>query len=174
MSYNFSNHTCYEPTQQNSKYYSYTADIAHQKIDDFKYEDTVWFTLKTLCTQAANNIPTWAAYNSLLLEEQHVNTFTSLPIINGSPTNWENLYNSIKEAEKLSNKVYPHGKTIISFDLQLYAKAIRLQAKPDVSNNFVFRIGELHVVFTVLKMLGKLIDGSGLDQAFQEAGTLIF
>ena len=31
-------------------------------------------------------------------------------------------------------------------------------------------MGELHVVFTTLKVLGKVIDGSGLDQAFEEAG----
>ena len=32
------------------------------------------------------------------------------------------------------------------------------------------KMGELHVVFTVLKVLGKMIDGSGLDQCFEEAG----
>ena len=36
-------------------------------------------------------------------------------------------------------------------------------------NNFVIRFGELHVVFTDFKMLGKIIDGSGSDKAFEEA-----
>ena len=36
-------------------------------------------------------------------------------------------------------------------------------------DNFVIRLGELHVVFTVFKMLGKLINGRGLDKAFEEA-----
>ena len=35
---------------------------------------------------------------------------------------------------------------------------------------FVFRMGELHVVFCTLKVIGKLIDGSGLDQIIDEAG----
>ena len=91
-------------------------------------------------------------------------------MINGSPTEWENLYSAIKEADKMRQEVYPVGKTIISFDLQLYAKSIRLQVKPDVSESFIFRIGELHVVFCVLKILGKMIDSSGLDKAFEEAG----
>ena len=30
-------------------------------------------------------------------------------------------------------------------------------------------MGELHIVFAVLKTLGKIIDGSGLDQSFIEA-----
>ena len=93
-----------------------------------------------------------------------------LPIINGSPTEWENLYASIKEDEKLRKKIFKAGKTIISFDLQLYIKTIRLQERNDIKDSFVFRMGELHVVFCVLKVIGKLIDGSGLDHVFNEAG----
>ena len=33
---------------------------------------------------------------------------------------------------------------------------------------FIFRMGELHVVFTVLKVLGKIINNSGLDLSFEE------
>ena len=43
-----------------------------------------------------------------------------LPIINGSPTEWEILYSSMKEAEKLRRKIFKDGKTIVLFDLQLY------------------------------------------------------
>ena len=46
-------------------------------------------------------------------------------------------------------------------------------SKARYSRQLCFRIGELHVVFTMLKVLGKLIDGSGLDQAFEEAGRII-
>ena len=56
--------------------------------------------------------------------------------------------------------------------MQLSGRAIRLQVKPDIRDNYVFLIGKLHVVFTSLKVLGKLIDGSGLDQAFEEAGRI--
>ena len=45
-----------------------------------------------------------------------------------------------------------------------------LQQRTDIQNGFVFRMGELQVVFCVLKINGKLIDGSGLDQIFGEAG----
>ena len=40
----------------------------------------------------------------------------------------------------------------------------------EISDHFVFRMGKLHLVFTTLKILGKFIDGIGLDQSFQEAG----
>ena len=81
-----------------------------------------------------------------------------LPVTNASPTEWQNLYTAIKEAEKLRQCVWSDGKAVISFNLQLCIKAIRLQQKPDVRDNFVFWMGELHVVLCVIKVLGKLID----------------
>ena len=45
-----------------------------------------------------------------------------------------------------------------------------VQQRPDIENSFVCRMGELHVLFSALKVIGKLIDGSVLDQIFDEAG----
>ena len=45
--------------------------------------------------------------------------------------------------------------------------------KPDIKNNFVFRLGQLHIVFNTLKAIRKLINGSGLDQASEQAGKLV-
>ena len=53
--------------------------------------------------------------------------------------------------------------------MQLYAKCIELQSKKKISNNFLFRLGELHIVFAKLKAPGKYINNSGLEQAFAEA-----
>ena len=53
--------------------------------------------------------------------------------------------------------------------MQLYTKCIQLQSKKELINNFLFRLGELHVVFAMLKVLGKYINNSGLDQPFTEA-----
>ena len=52
-----------------------------------------------------------------------------LPVVNGSQTNWNNLYAVLKEAEKLWELVYCNGKRIITFDLQLYIEAMRLQER---------------------------------------------
>ena len=54
--------------------------------------------------------------------------------------------------------------------LQLHIKVIRLQEGNGIKDSFVFRMGELHVVFCVLKVIGKLTDGSGYDKVFNEAG----
>lgn len=52
--------------------------------------------------------------------------------------------------------------------MPLYVKRIQLQSKKKVSNNFFLRLGELHIVFAMLKALGKCINNSGLDQVFEE------
>ena len=39
-----------------------------------------------------------------------------------------------------------------------------------ILESFIFRIGELHVVFTMLNVLGMYILDSGIDRLFVEAG----
>ena len=87
-------------------------------------------------------VRTWAAYNLLITERKDKTIVQQLPILNGSRTCWENLYRAMKDCEKLKKELSNGSKTAISFDLQLYAKAIRLQVKPDIRDNYVFRISE--------------------------------
>ena len=146
---------------------SVATDITELK----RKEDLVWLFLKILSLTLTPWVPTWAACNSLIGNPRPLTCAAMLPVINGSPTEWQNLHTAIKEAEKLRQSVWSNGKTVISFDLLLYIKAIRLQQKPDIRDNVVFRMGELHMVFCELKVLGNLIDGSILDQAFVEASS---
>ena len=93
-------------------------------------------------------------------------------IITGSPTDWSNLSTALNVTKKMLDYVTEGGKAIVSLDLQLYAKCIHLQEKNKTMEGFIFRMAELHVVFTVLKVLGKNINNSGLDLSFEEAGIL--
>ena len=62
------------------------------------------------------------------------------------------------------------NKTIVTLDLQLYAKGMQLRERGDIADNFIFRLGELHIVFAMLKVTGKYIMCSGIDSLFVEAG----
>ena len=46
---------------------------------------------------------------------------------------------------------------------------MQLKRKEDINSNFIFRLGELRVVFAFLKVIGKYIENSGLDQVFIES-----
>ena len=71
------------------------------------------------------------------------------------------MFSSLKEVQKIYDILSPGTKTVVTWDLQLYSNS--------EIYNFVLRPGELHVVFTAFKMLGKIIDISGLGKAFEEA-----
>ena len=80
------------------------------------------------------------------------------------------MYTALKQVQGINLKVSPNSKTIVTLDLQLYAKCMELRSRDEIKENFVFRFGELHVVFAFLKVLGKYISCSGLDQVLVDAG----
>ena len=108
--------------------------------------------------------PTWAAFNSSVTDLVD-SICQGMLLYPGSPTDWTNLYSNFYNVAVTGNK-----KTIITLALQLYSKAMQLQEKNDINEESIFRLGELHFVFTMLKCIGKYIEESGLDCLFVEAG----
>jgi hypothetical protein len=93
-----------------------------------------------------------------------------LPLYAGTPTDCSNLYHSLKLAQGINVAVAGGGKIIVTLDLQLYSKCMQMRENEDIKKKFMFRLGELHIVFAVLKVIGKYIQGSGIDQVLIEAG----
>ena len=89
-------------------------------------------------------------------------------MILGSLSEWDNFFSSLKVVRKINDLLSSGTKTIVTFDLKLYFKALQLESNSKIGN-FVIRLGKLHVVFTAFKMLEKIFDRSGLDKAFEEA-----
>ena len=52
-------------------------------------------------------------------------------------------------------------------DLQLCAKCFKLQDNESIRYQFLFRLGQLHILFAMLKVIGK--NFSGLDEVFIKA-----
>ena len=78
----------------------------------------------------------------------------------------------LKQAQNITTAVLGEGhKTVITFDLQLYEKAVKLQLhKAPALNHLVFRLGEMHTLMAALRALGTSIEDSGFDDAWVEAG----
>ena len=66
---------------------------------------------------------------SLLGVKPAVTTIAMMPIINESLAEWDYPDAAMKEAEKIKNCIFQDGKTVVSFDLQLYVKGVMLQLK---------------------------------------------
>ena len=82
------------------------------------------------------------------------------------PMDSSNLYQALKICQNISTALAPSRKTIITLDLELYAKALQVQGRNEIANNFVWRTGELYIVFTFQHVIGKYIENSSLDQSF--------
>ena len=78
-------------------------------------------------------------------------------------------YTALKVVQGINVATNADHKTIILMDLQLYAKCIKLRDNESIRSQFVFRLGELHILFAMLKVIGKNINFSDLDEAFIEA-----
>ena len=61
--------------------------------------------------------------------------------------------------------------TVVTLDLQLFDMAMKMWMEhEEIKKQFLFRPGELHIVFWALATLGDYVEGSGIDQAWVEAG----
>ena len=132
----------------------------------FDFEDTN--------VEVTPNAPgTWGAFNSLLASScDRTNVGLVPPLIRSSPTEYDTFYTGIMKARGITKQVMGSGAiTVVSLDMQLYDMAMKLWVdRQDIRNQFLFRPGELHIVFWALSALGKYIEGSGIDQAWVEAG----
>ena len=130
--------------------------------------DFLWFIFETLGS-GSNIMPTYAAFNSILSDNTTLTNISNLPPVDGNPTDFSNLYSALKVCQSIAASA-ENRKTIVSMDLQLCAKSMRLKSKDDINSDFIFRSGELHAVFAFLKVIGKYIENSGLDLVFIESG----
>ena len=133
--------------------------------------DLVWM-FSTLLHDFSLLVLTWASYNLLISKEHPTTSICTLPLANGTATDFFNLYTAVKIVQSISVVQAPGRKTIVSLDHQLYAKCIHLQPKQDIGVHYAFRPGKLHLVFAMLKAAEKSIDSSGLDSAFVEGDIL--
>ena len=166
----FETQVCYKPKETTESFPNFSGIKSKDFIELYKETDKGWSFCKSV--DQNNILPTWAATNSLMIDETpEITKCRLLPLFPGSPTDWSNLYTALKIVQGITTTVSPNQKTIVSLDLQLYAKCVQLREKQEIKDNFIFRLGELHIVFAALKVIGKYIENSGLDRVFLEAGV---
>ena len=74
--------------------------------------------------------------------------------------------------QEISAVVGPSRKTIITLDMDLFQRALRIM-QSEGHKNWVLRPGELHLCFAALHALGKYIDVSGLDDLAVESNIIL-
>ena len=130
---------------------------------------TAWSRMEA--GEESSNIPGWAGYNSLLSESKPLTQVGALPLLPEVAHEWPNLLTVIMQASQLRMlAVGEDHPTVISFDMALYEKVVKLlENRPDLKRTVVPRLGELHVVMAALRALGTSMENSGIDDAWIEA-----
>ena len=151
---------CQEPKWTNHRYLKYEILLDQETYHMYQNYDTIWMLMKTLNNSFANDVLTWSAHNSLGVEQKsnfilRLANFAANTHRLVKPSSCNNV------AKRTKTQVSPSKKTIIFLDLQ---------ARDDIGRKFVFRVGELHVVFCLLKTIGKCIDASDLPTSLVQAG----
>ena len=92
------------------------------------------------------------------------------PLFRRPPTDYKTLYTALCLAQDISAYVVgPGHKTVITLDLDLYERALRLQSATE-NTNWILRVGELHACFASLHAIAKYVEDSGLDTISIETG----
>ena len=133
---------CLKTTPLNQKHSAFESNM--KDVDVYRKWDSIWFLTKTLKGEMESETPTRVAYNSLITKALPITMYCGLPLYPAPPTHWTNLYAALQIYQNISTMTYPEGKTIISLDILLYARALLFQSKDELNRNFQFRVGELH------------------------------
>lgn len=70
---------------------------------------------------------------SLLVSQENIMKWQLLPLYQETLRDWSNLYVALKLVPGVSILVQPNQETIVSLDLQLYAKFMQLRENKEVS-----------------------------------------
>lgn len=81
------------------------------------------------------------------------------------------LYTALKLTMDINAIIVGEAKrTIVTLDLDLYERAVKLREAAKCHDKLILRMGDLHTIFAALKSLGRFIEGSGLEQIWIEKG----
>ena len=116
-------------------------------------------------------LPSYSAYNSLIYDRESPNSTANIllfPLVPGPAESYSAIYTAFKLAQNVTTHVIDKSsKTIISLDLDLYERALRLRnSSPDFLDKYVLSLGELHILFAHIRATGRFIENTGIDDAW--------
>ena len=117
----------------------------------------------------SDQCPEFNGYNTKLCREagQYVNSKTTadyLPLIDMTPSDPDTIMTSMSKAKCLTAK-YGQNFTVFTGDLQLYRVAVNiLWAYPEQYDDFILRLGRMHLLMSFIGSVGSLMAESGLSE----------
>ena len=117
---------CFKPTPPNETFNNFSMIIECDDLAFHQGTDQIWAVCSKIPKSDSNiKVPTWSSYNLLMFGKPEQTICQSLHLLPGTPTDWSNLYTTLKLVQGINVSVPGHAKTIVSLDLQLYAKCMQ-------------------------------------------------
>ena len=131
------------------------------------------FCRRLSSSNSVQEVPGWSGFVSVTRDiPTSTTTIDYYPVINNPITDYKTVQQCLEYAESASREV-GQDFVIATFDLDVCMKVY-----PLISNNplkyqkHIVMIGPFHVICAYLKMLGKKMKVTGLDDIFVEAGLI--
>lgn len=112
----------------------------------------------------------WPSFHSKISVPPNIlsNVAIVAPLYKRSPTQVPVLVDILKRAMDITVlTVGPGKRAIITLDGDLYKNAVKV---PNYKDKWIIRLGSLHTIIAALKCLGKYIEDSGIDTAWEMCG----
>jgi hypothetical protein len=115
----------------------------------------------------------WTVFNEALsTTDPAITTVGYMPIIQAPAHEYDTLQTVVERCMQVSGH-FDQEYTVISVDQALYGKLMELKwSNPDYRTKLIPRLGGLHISMNFLKVIGQHMQGSGLADAWVEAGIM--
>ncbi|PFX14895.1 Uncharacterized protein K02A2.6 [Stylophora pistillata] len=146
-------------------------DLHAKQLSELKSDP---FMLRSQEKPEEQTTPGWSGFNTLTYPSIPLKTMIGYHLmIHAEVSNFSTLYTLMKLAQKICESMGQRD-SVITFDLDLYAKAKQLQMKyPNEFKNTVIRMGGFHIALNYLAVLENLYAQSGLEDLLIESGVYV-
>ena len=119
------------------------------------------------------HVPAWTEFNALVSQvDPPVTTIGMLPILQAPADNDDTMITVINRFNAITKKL-GQKHTVLIGDQPLYSRAKELiWANPETYKNTIVLLGDLHILFNFLKVIGQHFENSGLADVWVESNVL--
>ena len=144
-----------------------------QAMELFLKKNILWVHLRILGINQQTPVPAWSGFRSSTeTAPQKLTTIDYYPVINHPITEYKTIQECLRASEEATKEV-GQNYVITTFDLGVCMKAFPIiWQDPDRYRKHIILIGTFHIECAFMKMLGKKMKGSGLQDILLEAGLI--
>ena len=116
-------------------------------------------------------VPSWSGFNAIISKSNSpITSIGMLPILQAPADNYDTITTVLNRFISINQKL-GQKYTVIVGNQPLYSRAKELVwATQEMYKNVIVLLGDLHILFNFLKVIGQHLESSGLDDIWVDSG----